>query len=35
MKDFLEELNNMPVGNLNLTRSRDHPSEFYDDGKEN
>ena len=34
-KDFLEELNSMPVGELNLARSRDHPSEFYDDGKEN
>ena len=32
-KDFLEELERMPVGNLNLTRQRDHPSEFDDNGK--
>ena len=31
-QDFLEELKKMPVGDLNLTRSRDHPSEFDDNG---
>ena len=31
-QDFIDELNKMPVGELNLTRSRDHPSEFDDNG---
>ena len=32
-KDFLEELESMPVGELNLTRQRDHQSEFDDNGR--
>ena len=32
-QDYLDELKSMPVGELNLTRQRDHPSEFDDNGK--
>ena len=32
-QDFLDEIKKILVGELNLTRQRDHPSEFDDNGK--
>ena len=33
-KDYLEELEQLPIANLSKTRTRDHPSEFDDEGRD-
>jgi hypothetical protein len=33
-KDYLEELEQLPIANLSKSRTRDHPSEFDDEGRD-